>query len=435
MRDGCVLVIVLLFLVCCSLSSSEAGAQDFPRVETLPDPSTLPSSTALPDPLLMRSGKKVESKDTWVRERRTELKQLFQHYMYGYMPGRPKKVEYTVEREDSRYFNGKATKREIKIQFGPAGTTPIHLLLVIPNVRAEPAPVFVCIAFCGTYAAVDDPTIPVPTGWMYPNEKGIAGNRATEAGRGSKVDTWNIERSIDRGYAIALFYNGDVEPDNKDSRDGVRWHILRKGQTEPSAEDWGAVAAWAWGAQRVVDYLVKDPDIDSRHIGVVGHSRNGKAAIVAGAFDERISMIIPLQAGCGGTSPNRGTVGESVTRINTSFPHWFNANYKKFNDHTDLMPFDQHSLIALCAPRPVFLSNAEEDAWANPAGQFEMLKAADGVYRLFGVEEAANRKMPAPGELDKGRLGYFIRPGKHSMTRQDWDAFLEFADTHFGKPR
>ncbi|MEO6181750.1 MAG: acetylxylan esterase, partial [Verrucomicrobiota bacterium] len=168
---------------------------------------------------------------------------------------------------------------------------------------------------------------------------------------------------------------------------------------------------------------------------VVGHSRLGKAAILAGAFDERIALVIPLQAGCGGTSPARGKVGESVKRINTSFPHWFSGEFKKFNDEPERLPFDQHGLIALCAPRPVLLSNAVEDSWANPEGQFEILKAADKVYQLVGVEGIASEKMPEVGQLMDSKLGYYIRPGKHSMTKDDWKIFLDFADKHFRKPR
>jgi cephalosporin-C deacetylase-like acetyl esterase len=187
--------------------------------------------------------------------------------------------------------------------------------------------------------------------------------------------------------------------------------------------------------QRAVDFLEKEKAIDKKKIAVVGHSRLGKAAMLAGAFDERIALVIPLQAGCGGTSPARGKIGESVKRINTSFPHWFCDEFKKFNDEPERLPFDQHCLIAMCAPRPVLLSNATEDTWANPEGQFEMLKAADKVYRLLGAEGVASQEMPKVGQLMNSTLGYFIRPGKHSMTTLDWKAFLDFADKHFGKPQ
>ena len=177
----------------------------------------------------------------------------------------------------------------------------------------------------------------------------------------------------------------------------------------------------------------QDDAIDTARIAVVGHSRNGKTALLAAAFDERIDLVIPSQAGCGGTAPSRGTVGESVKQINDRFPHWFNTTFKAFNEQTDKIPFDQHCLIALCAPRPVLLSNAVEDQWANPAGQFEVLKAAEPVYRLLGAEGCAAETMPETGKLVDSNLGYWIRPGKHSMTKADWEVFLKFADAQFGR--
>jgi cephalosporin-C deacetylase-like acetyl esterase len=171
-------------------------------------------------------------------------------------------------------------------------------------------------------------------------------------------------------------------------------------------------------------------EIDPKRIAVVGHSRLGKTALVAAAFDERIALAIPHQAGCGGTAPDRchNPKAETVQRINTNFPHWFNDNFKKFNTQVEKLPFDQHCLIALCAPRPVLLSNAVEDEWANPAGQFEILKAAEPVYKLLGADGLGAEAMPEPGRLVDSTLGYFIRPGKHSMTRADWKVFLDYAD-------
>jgi hypothetical protein len=258
----------------------------------------------------------------------------------------------------------------------------------------------------------------------------VVDNRATEAGRGSQVDVWNVEESIARGYAVATFYNGDVDPDKPDFTDGVHPHYLKPGQKALGPHDWGTIGAWAWGMSRAVDYLVTDRDIDPKRIAAVGHSRNGKTALLAAAMDERIALAIPHQAGCGGTAPSRGKIGESVTRINTSFPHWFNDTFPLFNDRPELLPFDQHCLAALVAPRPLLFSNAVEDTWANPEGQFEVLKAADPVYRFLGVEGLAADTMPPVGKLVKSRLGYFIRPGKHSMTREDWEVFWAFADGH-----
>jgi hypothetical protein len=242
---------------------------------------------------------------------------------------------------------------------------------------------------------------------------------------------------VDRGYAVATFYSGDIDPDRPDVREGVQPHYRKPGQTQPGPHDWGTIAAWAWGVSRAVDYLVTDPDLDRERIAVVGHSRLGKTALLAAALDERIALAIPHQAGCGGTAPSRtdDPKAESVKRINTSFPHWFDATFKEFNDRPDRLPFDQNCLVALCAPRPVLFSNASEDLWANPAGQFDVLRAAEPVYRLLGAGGLGAKAMPEPGRLVDSTLGYYIRPGQHSMTRGDWKVFLDYADRHFGRPR
>jgi cephalosporin-C deacetylase-like acetyl esterase len=398
--------------------TSIAVGGDFPTTDKLP------IKKELPDPLVMFNGKRVTTKEQWFNERRPELKKLFEHYMYGTAPAAPK-VNAKVERVDPKAVGGKATLKEITLTLAGIDGPKIHLLLVIPNKRSGPAPVFVGMNFCGNHAVLDDPKIHLNTNWIYPNQPGVnKEGQASEKSRGKQKDVWNIEDAIDRGYAVATFYSGDIDPDRKDVREGVQQYFKGK-------HDWSTIAAWAWGYSRVIDYLVTDPDIDATRIIAVGHSRLGKTALLAGAFDERIAVVIPHQAGCGGSGPSRaiGNKGaESVKRINTSFPHWFNARFKDFNDEPERLPFDQHCLIALCAPRPVLLSNAVEDKWANPDGQFELLLAADPVYRLVGAKGVQSKTMPPVGKLMDSPLGYFIRDGKHSMNRGDWRAFLDFAD-------
>jgi hypothetical protein len=364
-------------------------------------------------------------------QRGPELKALFQHYMYGHLPPRPDHLQATAGRVNPNLFGGKATSKEVTIRFGSTNVPAIHLLLVIPNRRAKPAPVFVGMNFNGNHTVLDDPGIALPAGWMPKNSPGSTNNRATDAGRGKDVNVWAIEQTIARGCAVATFYNGDVEPDRPEAEEGIRARYLTP---QGNRYDWGTIVAWAWGLHRAVDYLVTDRDLDAKRIAVFGHSRNGKTALVAGAFDERIALVIPHQAGCGGTSPSRGKIGESVKRINTSFPHWFNAEFKKFDDQPERLPFDQHALIALVAPRPVLLSNAAGDQWANPSGQFEMLQAAEPVYRLLGAGGLDAKTMPEIGKLVDSRLGYYIRSGNHSTTPEDWRVFLDFADKHFGIP-
>lgn len=398
----------------------------------LPAFADLPSVPELPDPLKMLSGKPVATPSEWRSMRRPELRLLFQHYMYGFLPKPPKRVEVTLEREERAYFGGKATKREVALHIGPPGAAPLRLMLIVPNRRTKPAPVFIGIAFFGNHALVNDPTIAINDRWIR-SDHGVVDNRAAEASRGMLANQWCLEKIIDRGYATATFYYGDVEPDYPDAPDGLR-ALMHKPGTPHGKHEWGAVAAWAWGIHRVVDYLVKQPDIDAKRIAAVGHSRNGKATLLAAAFDDRIAVAFPHQAGCGGTAPSRGTVGESVERINTVFPHWFCDTFKEFNREPQRLPFDQHCLAALVAPRPVLFSNAEQDTWANWAGQFEVLQAADKVYRLLGVEGLAADALPPMRKLIDSRLGYYIRPGSHSMLEEDWDVFLAYADRHLGKP-
>ncbi|MEX2187683.1 MAG: acetylxylan esterase [Pirellulales bacterium] len=402
--------------------------------DTFPAAADLPAHKELPDPLVMLDGERITTRDGWQQRRRPELLKLFQHYMYGYFPAAETKVVGHVDVEDKNYFGGKATKRQVTLTLGDGSLPKIHLLVIVPNRRQGPAPVFVGINFCGNFAVLDDKEIPLTDAWVYDSCAGGKDNRPTEASRGGQADMWAVEQTIDRGYAVALFHTADIDPDKPDFTDGIHPHFVKAGQTERGDHDWGTIAAWAWGIHRAVDYIVTDKEIDAKRIAVVGHSRNGKTALLAGAFDERIALAIPLQAGCGGTAPSRGTVGESVKRINTSFPHWFCDEFKKFNDHPEKLPFDQHCLVALMAPRPVLLANAVEDTWANPAGQFEVLQAARPVYKLFDADDLGDAKMPPPGKLIDGKLGYYIRAGKHSMTKGDWNVFCDYADKHFGKP-
>jgi hypothetical protein len=404
------------------LVQSLAVAAEFPAV------SELKPVAEFPDPLVMFDGTRVATREQWVANRRPELIALFQHYMYGRAPQGPESVQASVERVDTNYFDGRATKQEIVISFGPPQAPKISLLLVVPKQPAGPKPVFLGINFCGNHTLLDDPTIALPTAWMPDHCPGCTDHQATAAGRGKQKDVWAVEQTIDRGYALASFYCGDVDPDRDDFTDGVHPFYAEPGQTGRDPHSWGTIAAWAWGMQRAVDYLVTNPDIDNRRIAAVGHSRLGKTSLLAAAFDERIALAIPHQAGCGGTAPSRHPAGETVKQINDRFPHWFCGEFKNFNEQVERLPFDQHCLAALCAPRPVLLSNAQEDTWADPQGQFHVLQGADPVYRLLGSRGLDGAAYPEPDRLLDTPLGYYIRPGKHSMTTGDWKVFLDFAD-------
>jgi len=385
-----------------------------------PQVTDLPVSEGFPDPLVLFAGQKIGSREEWWERRRPELGDLFRHYMYGTSPPGSGVHAETIRTSPS-FLNGRATLKEVSLSLAQAGAPKLGLLLVIPNFRVKPAPVFLSLNFHGNHLTVAEDNVALTPNWVKDDSPGARENRATQAGRGAEAGKWAVAETVGRGYAFATVYCGDIDPDRNDFSDGVHPHY-------PRAFDWGTIAAWAWGLSRAVDYLVTDGDVDGGRIAVVGHSRLGKTALVAAAFDERIAMAIPHQAGCGGTAPSRGTAGESVEQINTAFPHWFNAEFKKFNDCPSRLPFDQHCLIALVAPRPVLLTNAIEDEWANPAGQFDMLKEADPVYRFLGTEGLADESMPGIGRLSSGRLGYYRREGGHAMRADDWGVFVSYAD-------
>ncbi len=395
-----------------------------------PEVADLPSRPEWPDPLVFLDGRRVSTHEDWA-QRKAELRDLFQAYMYGRLPSQPRFTLMRPDRVDAGYLGGKATRKDltIAIRLGQPRSTAVNLLVVIPNKRTRPAPVVLGTNFHGNHTALNDPTIPLPTAWMPAGGPGVVANKATDAGRGKEVGVWSIEAAVDRGYAVATFYCGDVVPDRPLPGIGAEPQAPREVDQAP------ALAAWAWGLMRAVDALRGDPDLDKNRIIVVGHSRMGKAALLAGAFDDRVALTIAHQAGCGGSAPSRGKVGEQVKQINDRFPHWFGHRFKEFNDNVDRLPFDQHCLVALAAPRRVLFTNATEDTWANPAGQFDVLKAADPVYRLLGVAGIDPAAPMPPVDTPVGdRLAYQIRPGKHSMEPRDWTVWLDHADKHLGKP-
>ena len=408
------------------------GAQQFTdnNQPPLPNPDELPGHAELPDPFTFFDGRKVETPEQWYAERRPELKRLFQHYVYGYQPPRPA-VESDVTATVPDVFGGKATLKQVTLSFPelPAEAPKIRLALFVPNDRNQAAPVFLTINKCGNHTVAPVEALLVPDGYVHEQCPD-----PIEDQRGMDTDFWEVEYLIDRGYAFATFHESDIDPDKDDFTDGI--HPYFEDAVGPQETRWGTISAWAWGISRCVDYLAADPDINREQIAVTGHSRRGKTALFAAAMDERIALVVPHQSGTGGMALSRENDQERVERINRVFPHWFNDTFPKFNDREEHLPVDQHLLVALVAPRPVFDGAGLQDTWANYESALRNLRAASPVYEFLGETGIVGEGMLADdAEVTPetaGNLLQFRLDTKHTLNRDYWRAILDFADLHFG---
>jgi len=397
------------------------------------DESRVPEYT-LPAPLITQDGNKVKDAKTWEKIRRPELLKLFEEHVYGKSPERPKPMHFKVIEQTTKALNGKARRKQVSIYLGPEKKGPtMDLLLYLPAKAKGPVPVFIAPNFGGNHTIQNDKAIKLTSSWVRGRKHGAetSDNRATEAGRGASRSRWPVEMIVGRGYGLATVYYGDIDPDYHDGfKNGIHPLFYQKGQTKPRPDEWGSIGAWAWGLSRGLDYLEKDSAVDASKVIVMGHSRLGKTALWAGATDERFAIVISNNSGCGGAALSRRRFGETVKRINTSFPHWFCDNYKKYNDKEGDCPVDQHQLAALMAPRPLYIASAEGDRWADPHGEFLSAKHAAPVYELLGAGTLPTKTHPAIDKPVHGRIGYHIRSGKHNVTAFDWKAYLDFADKH-----
>lgn len=390
------------------------------------DEAKVPEYT-LPDPLVKLDGTKVAKAPDWPA-RRAEILALFEAHVYGRVPeaAADKKMDAKVVKTIPDFLGGKATMKEVALTLGDQEAL---LLLVVPNGAKKPVPAIIGYNFRGNHSVHPDSRITLETSWMRPDKDGrVVKNRSTEKARGIASDRWPLETIVEAGFALATMYYGDIDPDFDDGFENGVHEVFGK----PKEDEWGSIGTWAWGLSRGLDYLVEDADIDETKVGVFGHSRLGKTSLWAGASDQRFALAISNNSGCGGAALSRRAFGETVKRINTSFPHWFNDRFPQYNDKEEDLPVDQHMLIALMAPRPVYIASAVDDQWADPRGEFLAGKHAGPVYRLFGKTGVGVNEQPAV-DLPVGEfVGYHVRTGKHDVKDFDWEQYLKFAKRHFG---
>jgi hypothetical protein len=385
----------------------------------------------LPDPLICTDGTPVVDAEAWRNRRCPELLAEFSSQVYGRTPlGRPDDMRFEVTSADPSALGGLATRKEITVRFAAAASGPsMRLLVYLPNRAPRPCPAFLGLNFYGNHTVHADPGITFAGTWMSAEAPGTVNHRATETARGSQASEWQVESVVARGYATATVYCGDLCPDRPDGlREGVNGWFEKSGTEDRAPDAWGAIGVWAWGLCRALDYLETDPDIDAPHVAVHGHSRLGKTALWAGAQDTRFAAVISNDSGCGGAKLSRHIHGETVARINAVFPHWFCRNFRRYCDNEAALPVDQHELLALVAPRPLYVASAQEDDWADPRGEFLSAREAGKVYRFLGLEGLGVDEMPKVNHPVGDRLRYHIRSGHHDITAYDWSRYLDFAD-------
>lgn len=391
-----------LVLMACgaALLGARVVAQD---ADVLYDEARVPGYT-LPDLLVMKSGERVRDAKTWTSRRREEILELYRSEVFGRSPAKPSGLKFAVDSVDWHSLNGRAVRKQVTIAFVPADDAPrMHMLMHLPAAAKRPVPLILALAFA-SHQKTDPATAP----------------------------QWQLDQILAHGYGLATIFYGDIELDVVDGiGSGVRPLFFKPGQSAPEPGDWGAIGAWAWGLSRAMDYLETDRDVDATRVAVMGHSRLGKTALWAGAQDTRFSIVISNESGEGGAAISRRLYGERTKNLNDRFPHWFAGNFRKYNGREEEMPVDAHMLLALIAPRPLYVASAEEDRWADPRGEFLAAAGAEPVYRLFGRRGIGGAAMPGVHQPVGETVRYHVRAGKHDVTAYDWEQYLSFAARHW----
>jgi hypothetical protein len=368
-----------------------------------PPPASPEEQLALPDALRLDDGRRVTSLQEWP-ERRAQILELFTAQVYGRAPGRPEQLDFRVLEEDPQAMGGRAVMRRVAITSHQAGR-----VLTFELLRFAPAG--------GARSAA----------FLLLNHRPPSN---TDASRARQSEFWPAEEIVARGYTAVAIQTSELAPDDPATYRNGAIRLFEGDAVDARRPDaWKTIAAWSWGASRALDYLETDPLVDATRVAVIGHSRGGKAALWAGAQDERFSLTISNESGCAGAAISRRPVGETVAGVNLIFPHWFADNFRQYDGKEETLPVDQHMLLGLLAPRAVVVGSAADDEWSDPQGEFLGLAYASSVYALWGLAPIDEASMPAPGgAIFVAPRGYHIRPGGHDLTALDWRRYLDVGD-------
>ncbi len=398
-----------------------------------------PETGAWPDPLVTQAGQPIRNAEEFETVRRPELLKMFSEHVYGYTPQKKLPEQVRIDSVEPA-LHGLAVRKQITLLLGLHGEHAVHILLYLPAHAAAPAGIFVGLNFTGNQTVDSDPGIELPDIWVRdPALKDVvltgelAGHVVRTAGnetRGSAAQQWQVEKILAHGFGLATAYAGDFEPDFACGIGyGVRPMLFEPGQEIPKADDWGALGAWAWGMSRIVDYLEQDRAVDATRLIAFGHSRLGKATLWAAAQDLRFAAVISNESGQGGATLAHRKRGESLDHMNLAFPYWFCANYHRYMGNVDALPLDGHLLLALIAPRPLYVASAQFDPYSDPEGEFVSTRAITPVYKLFGKRGITQTTLPPLNHPIGDTVRYHIRSGGHDVTAYDWDQYLLFASS------
>lgn len=392
-------------------------------------------SYTLPDPLTFADGTPVTDAKTWIQKRRPELLKLIEENQYGRVPGKPAALFFDVFDPGTPAFDGKALRKQVTIYFTESRTDNyVDLLIYLPAKANGPVPVLLNFGWAANNLGVGaaDPTVKVGRTWNPQEKKRVPATPTAAPGRGLGRNL-NVMQVVERGYGFAVFNYNDIDPDALDATaQGIRAAYLKPGQSEPAPDEWGSIAAWGWGASRMIDYFETDRQFDAKRIAITGASRLGKTVLWTAARDERVACVIASVSGEGGAALSRRDYGETVAHLvaPTRYPYQFARNYQTWAGKAHDMPWDAHMIIALVAPRPILLQTGSTDKWSDPYGEFLTAKAATPVFALLGQKGIEAYSLPPTGKPLMNTLGYLMHDGPHGVLPADWPVFLDFLDQH-----